>query len=265
MKVVFCDLDGTLLHENKDLSPQNKYAIHALAQKGIPFVIATGRGATSVYTLLDEIGLDVDCIVSNGTYMERKREKVFSFGFTWQEAKNICDKLDSMGISYSIFSEKLWISPKRDENVQLEERLVGATSQVGTIEDIDKNRCINKIMAMMTPEVIDQNQAILKEAFPNFSIMNSLNYLLEITQGTHDKGTAVQDFCKHFNVAKEDTVGFGDSYIDAPMLRAVGTPYVMQNGVDEVKQEFGNIILSNDEDGVYHQLVKLGWIDEFTC
>ena len=42
-KLIACDLDGTLLNSDVDLSYENKAAITELVKKGIIFVPATGR------------------------------------------------------------------------------------------------------------------------------------------------------------------------------------------------------------------------------
>ena len=48
IKLVACDLDGTLLDENHQLSQRNIQAIQRLHKAGINFMVATGRNYQSV-------------------------------------------------------------------------------------------------------------------------------------------------------------------------------------------------------------------------
>ena len=57
IKLVACDLDGTLLDEAHQLPARNIQAIHNLQQAGITFMTATGRNYQSVAPMFEkEIG-----------------------------------------------------------------------------------------------------------------------------------------------------------------------------------------------------------------
>ena len=45
IRIVFCDMDGTLLNSQNEVLPGTVYAVRKLQEKGIPFVITTGRCA----------------------------------------------------------------------------------------------------------------------------------------------------------------------------------------------------------------------------
>ena len=52
--IIFSDIDGTLLNSQGKISPGTLAAIRTLEEKGIPFVISSGRGPTGIYPILDE-------------------------------------------------------------------------------------------------------------------------------------------------------------------------------------------------------------------
>ena len=56
-KMVFSDMDGTLLWKGLHISVENKNAIWKTVDKGIDFVICTGRGIFGVKPHLQELGL----------------------------------------------------------------------------------------------------------------------------------------------------------------------------------------------------------------
>ncbi|MBR2851658.1 MAG: HAD family phosphatase, partial [Anaerotignum sp.] len=56
-KMVFSDMDGTLLWKELHISVENKEAIRKAVDKGVDFVICTGRGVFGVEPHLQELGL----------------------------------------------------------------------------------------------------------------------------------------------------------------------------------------------------------------
>ena len=56
MKLLFTDLDGTLLTDNKDISDVDMAAIHAMIAAGHKFVMTTGRPLTSVKRIAEKYG-----------------------------------------------------------------------------------------------------------------------------------------------------------------------------------------------------------------
>ena len=65
-KAIVSDLDGTLLNENHKVSPYTRETIKLLLKKGIKFYIATGRSYLGAKEVMEEIGLKIPLITSNG-------------------------------------------------------------------------------------------------------------------------------------------------------------------------------------------------------
>ena len=57
IKMVVSDMDGTLLSRKVGISSGNLEAIRELEQRGIEFVIASGRDYKGVYSILDDYHL----------------------------------------------------------------------------------------------------------------------------------------------------------------------------------------------------------------
>ena len=56
MKLLFTDLDGTLLTDSKDIGDVDMAAIHAMIAAGHKFVMTTGRPLTSVKRIAEKYG-----------------------------------------------------------------------------------------------------------------------------------------------------------------------------------------------------------------
>lgn len=66
IKLIACDMDGTLLQDDKHISEENRKAVARLKEAGIQFVIATGRHDSMVKTYLDELEIETPVISCNG-------------------------------------------------------------------------------------------------------------------------------------------------------------------------------------------------------
>ena len=65
-KVVVSDLDGTLLNNHHQISSHTRRTLHALTDRGIRFIVATGRHHVDVQSIRDALGLDIYLITANG-------------------------------------------------------------------------------------------------------------------------------------------------------------------------------------------------------
>ncbi|MBM7111658.1 HAD family hydrolase [Brevibacillus laterosporus] len=57
-KVIFFDMDGTLLNEQKQIPEDTREALRQLQESGIHTVIATGRSPFHVRELAEDLGID---------------------------------------------------------------------------------------------------------------------------------------------------------------------------------------------------------------
>lgn len=265
LKVVFSDIDGTLLRDDKSLSDKHREAIHSLKKNGIHFVIATGRGPMAVETVFNQIGFKTDMICYSGEYIIRDDKRVFNSGFSYEEAKEIAEFLDTLDLDYGIYSGDNWLAPRYSEKMAEEEALVNAKSTKAELDILDNDAIINKFLGISDPEHIDDVIAKLRKRFPTYDILKSLDYLAEINKGGHNKGTACIKYCEMFDINPENAICFGDCYNDLEMLRLMPNVCIMANAPEDIKAEFsGNkskrIIDSNMQDGIYNELYRRGYI-----
>ncbi|MCD7948695.1 MAG: HAD-IIB family hydrolase, partial [Erysipelotrichaceae bacterium] len=69
----------------------------------------------------------------------------------------------------------------------------------------------------------------LKERFPQYSIVQSSDILIEIMQQGINKATAIERLCDIWSVDIKNTLAFGDNYNDYEMLKACGKGILMGN------------------------------------
>ncbi len=263
-RIVFSDVDGTLLTTEHKMLPGTKEGILALKEKGIPFVIVSGRGPSGIYPIFEEYGFSCPIISFSGTLiLDENRQVVYETGFTKEYTRRLLKVLETFepDLSWNIYSRERWIVKNiKDARVMEESAIIKAQPEEGSVDSLPDNAYIGKALCICEPEKILEIERKVKEAFPELSIMLSSERLIEIMPSGITKGTAIRELCRLWNIPIEETVAFGDHYNDVAMLETVGMPVLMGNAPEELQHRFTNITDDCDHEGIYKALVNSGMI-----
>jgi HAD superfamily hydrolase (TIGR01484 family) len=77
-KLIFTDLDGTLLDSDKKISNETEKIIKALVSQGHYFCFVTGRSMHDALPFYKQLGLDTICICNNGAAIHNPADEHFS-------------------------------------------------------------------------------------------------------------------------------------------------------------------------------------------
>ena len=259
-KIVFSDVDGTLLNANHEITPLTQKAIGILADKNIPFVIISARSPAGIYPILQEYKIQCPIISYSGALiLDENKNVIFHKGIRRANAKRILEYIENepFDLSWCVYSLDEWIvKDKTDPRIIREEQIVNATSRQASIDTITDNE-VNKILCICNPEQILETEVKLKAAFPQYSIVKSSEILLEIMENGITKATAIKQLCSMWNIDPKDTIAFGDNYNDVEMLETVGQGFLMGNAPEDLKVQIPNHTLDNDHDGIYYALMGI--------
>lgn len=103
-KIIACDLDETLLSDDRTISKENIEAIQKAKELGVKFVPATGRGFNTVGGTLKDLGLydlENEYVISynGGAITENKGSKLLHFeGISFEKASELYKR----GLDYDV-------------------------------------------------------------------------------------------------------------------------------------------------------------------
>jgi len=259
-KVIFSDIDGTLLNSNHMITPLTRKAIYDKQQNGSRFVIVSARGPSCIYPLLKANNIQCPIICYSGALiLDENRNLLFQNGIEPAKAQTIIRFITSKqyNTALCIYAHDQWIvRDKNDERVKREESIVQVPAQQGSLSDVTGS-AIHKLLCMSDAELTPLIETALKVQFPQYSIVKSSSRMLEIMQHGVNKAEAIKRLCALWNIDIKDTVAFGDNYNDAEMLTAAGQGYLMANAPEPLKEQLDgkvSITLDNDHDGIAHIL-----------
>lgn len=259
-RIVFADIDGTLLDSNHKLPPNTKKAIFELQEKRIPFVIVSARPPMGIYPILDENGFSCPIVAfSGGMILDENRKPLYSKGFNLEKAKQIIQATEEYGEDsvWNIYSPDRWlVLDPNNYAVRREADIVHAEPEKIRLEDIPEDIEVNKVLLMVNPDRMNEIEKKMKSLFSDLTIAQSCEYLLEFNLDVN-KAMALRRCCDYYGIDVSSSIAFGDNYNDLPMLEAAGTAFLMGNAPEELKKGRFNVTLDNDHDGIYLALKQL--------
>lgn len=261
IKLVAVDIDGTLVNDQRQVTPDVYEAVQEAQAQGVKVVVATGRPLPGVKNLLRELNLDQGdnyVITFNGALVQHTGtgKDIISEGMSYDDYMDIELLSRKLGVHMHAITMSGIYTANRDIGAYTvhESYLVSMPIFYRTPEEMADKQIV-KMMFIDEPEILDAAIAKLPESFyERFTIVKSAPFYLEILSKKASKGTAVQRLAKELGLSLDQTMAIGDEENDRSMLEAVGNPVVMENGKSELKAIAKYITKSNNDSGVAHAL-----------
>lgn len=256
-KIVFSDIDGTLLNKERQLSEATITEIKKLNKK-IPFILISARMPAAMRHLQKELEIEELPIISyNGGLILVDNQVVSTTEISVDIIESLSNWNSNLNCHLSLYHNDEWFVPSMDYWAKREENNTKITPEVKShIEVVTKwkqeNKGAHKIMAMGEEVQIDQIVDFLSKEHPNeLHLYRSKNTYLEISPKSISKLTAIKFLLEnHFNIPLEKSIAFGDNYNDVEMLNHVGYGVAVGNAREEAKKVANYISESSIEDGV---------------
>lgn len=263
-KIVFSDIDGTLLNNKRELSPGTIEAIKKLKDK-VPFILISARMPAAMRHLQKELDIHhLPMICYNGGLILAD-EKVLSSTeipiSTLEELHRWNSKIDC---HLSLYHMDEWYVPQMDKWAEREYNNTKVLPDVKPNKEVikkwkEEGKGAHKIMAMGKEEHIDQIRDFLNDSFPGqLHLYRSKDTYLEIAPKKISKFTAIEVLLeKHFGFSTEEAVAIGDNYNDVEMLKYVGYGVAVGNARPEAIEAANVVAGLSIEDGVAKILGKI--------
>lgn len=274
-KIVFFDIDGTLVGASRKITEKNKEAIHLLRENGHLAFLCTGRAPASIESSLTDIGFD-GVVASAGGLIKIGDDYVFENFINQYLLSEIMLLFTNHQVLFSLETkEAIYQAPgiKNFFDTINKEKFKDNLELARTFEDREKNfrrKTLKDFDIMTTPvmkmcfispdkEKFFQCEAFLKEFFnivifsdPKESYINGEIILKHCT-----KGDGVKFITDYYGLPIEDSIGYGDSMNDYEMLQVAGYSVVSEKSSDMLKELADDLFEEPDHDGIYKHLKKL--------
>lgn len=252
-RILFTDLDGTLLNDDKEITAGNREAMQEALSRGHKIVVCTGRALPSGLMIAEKAGLTGEgcyVIAFNGAqiYEPARNRTIFSKPLPKAVAKPIFEEGIKRGFHMQSYSRDYVMVLK--ETPELARYIADTKKPYMVAPDVDAVLPIDpyKLSCISYDNRAGQDkfrEEVLAPLAGTVDCFHSNDAYLEIVSAGVSKGSAVRWLCDYLDIPIENSVAAGDAPNDVEMLKAAHIGAVMCNCYPGVR-EYGDYITEHD-------------------
>lgn len=267
-KIVFLDIDGTLVNFSGVIPKSAKVALVKAKEKGNLLYICSGRSYYQIHPELINMGFD-GFVAAAGSHVICNNETVFHKFMTGAEVERLVKYLDENDFTYDMQTENYAVF-----NRKCYERAVNRFKQMGLSvqqqdillkgavirEDMWNCSGIEKIVYSDAKKDFKQICSDLLDFTLTASSLDGTGDSGEIGVAGVNKAKGMEKCLEYLNIKREDSFAFGDGANDFEMMEYAGIGVAMGNAIEPLKKKSDYITTSIDDNGIYNAFEKYGLI-----
>ncbi|MFC4404722.1 Cof-type HAD-IIB family hydrolase [Gracilibacillus xinjiangensis] len=254
-KVVFLDIDGTILNNEKKVPQATKEAVAKLKDQGIIVAIATGRAPFMFQDILSELAID-SFIGFNGQYAVHQGKVIHQNYYNSEQMEQLLEYSSNSNhplIFQSVNEMKATVTNNRHIEMGMNSLKRGhpeADAEFYKKEPIFQALLFNEA----------HEQTVYEETFDQLRFVRWHEYSCDVLPKIGSKAHGIEQFIKKLGIDWEDTYAFGDGLNDLEMIEKVRYGIAMGNSVAELKRKAYFVTDDVEDDGLSNGLKRVGLI-----
>ncbi|MDT3427634.1 Cof subfamily protein (haloacid dehalogenase superfamily) [Paenibacillus forsythiae] len=254
-KIVFFDIDGTLVNEEKEIPEDTLRAVSRLKQNGVEPVIATGRAPYFIKPLAEALGID-SYVCLNGAYVVYKGKTLYKRALPKETIQALITLAARNGHSLVFEGEDTYFADSENHPFVTESVNTLKVDQPGFDPDFWKN---NEIYQMFL-HCESHEEALYEELLSQLRLIRWHPLAMDVLPPGSSKAKGIEAMLSMLGISTGESVAFGDGLNDKEMLELVGMGIAMGNSHEELLPYADYVTSHVDEGGIYNGLVKAGLI-----
>lgn len=251
------DLDGTLVNSQKVITPETYDALMRIQERGAKIILCSGRPMDGILALarqlkLKEFGGYIISFNGGRVVSCRTGEIIFQREVAPDELWKVFHYAKEFKTPLLMHSKGSVLAEYADNKYIVLEAKINHMP-VRKVEDLSActDEPIIKFIAVEEPDYLATVEPKMREALgPNFHVMRSEPFFLEIMAKDIEKSYALDQLLKKLGDTKDALVACGDGFNDISMIEYAGMGVAMENAQPAVKEVANFITRSNDDDGI---------------
>lgn len=270
-KMIVMDMDGTLLNEEKKMTPKTIEALNKAEKQGIKTVIATGRLYNFAASYCEYLTQDQPIITNNGAciLMTKSEEIIYNHPLKYEEMETIINAVEKQGLTCCFFTKDSLYAHVNDPMALRYERFnddLPSQYKIKIYYIEHKEEWLKYYQS--NPEgiykciVLEENVELLNRVrnelnqISDLQVASSFSINIEINANGVTKSKAVKMVADYYGISMDEVICIGDGENDLDMIEVAGLGVAMGNAVDKVKDIADYITDTNEEDGVAKVIEK---------
>jgi Cof subfamily protein (haloacid dehalogenase superfamily) len=252
-RVLLADVDGTLVTQQKVLTPQALAAARELRDAGITLALTSGRPPRGMAMLVEPLQLTGAIAGFNGgVFVNPDMSVIESHPLDAETAEEALDLILKAGLDAWVYTEDAWlIRDKEAPHVAREAWTVKFDAEV-VVDFTDKHlsHAVKIVGISDDLQLVAGTESAAQQALGSrASAARSQPYYLDVTSPQANKGEVVRMLARRFAIPPEEIATIGDMPNDVLMFKAGGLSIAMGNASKQVQAEADAVTNSNEADG----------------
>lgn len=254
-KLVVCDMDGTLLNDEKELSSEVSWIKEKLRSKGIDFTLASGRNIHILENYIQQIKIEVPVICNNGANIFYHSKCLHQQNINMDDLESATKVLEENNIGYIAYANDEVFVRKTNPIIPFIKRLEGKVDITYTTTFVRPKKAILKLVCIDEDDnkmkrIQKELEFICKESI----LLKSEGSIYTFSDRLATKGEAIHRLCNYLNIKEEQVLVFGDNYNDISMFEVAGYGVAVENAEPALKEVAKAFCGSNRNNGVIEYL-----------
>ena len=267
IRLIFIDLDGTLLSGPRHVSERAKRTIGNVREAGVEVVLVSSRAARSMRPFHQQLGLMTPLIACNGALLW---DPLAGAGLEHLPldaalAAEIVQAGRALGAIVNLETDDDWFTDRVSDLMRdniLHYGLVEPEG-VGTIDDVlDGGEIIDKVsldLRELAERPLSAARASVRRMFEDRANVNeTMPGIIDVVSKDASKAAMAQRLARRMQIPAEQTMAVGDGDNDTSLLLWAGIGVAMGNATPAAKAAADVITSSNLRDGVAEALEQ--WV-----
>lgn len=263
-KIMFIDLDGTLMRDDNTISAKDREAISKAVALGNYITLATGRAISSARNIVKDLGLTMPgcyLIAFNGaTIYDCSADCILSSKkLPIEHAEFLYNEANAAGLYIQAYSENQILASSRTKELDY----YVEKSKMSYRIEADMWSMLNEEPPKMLLISLDgkgplrtfQQEHADWEKDKCISFFSSNEYLEYCPLGA-TKGCGVEFLRQFLNIPHEDTIALGDQENDITMIKSAHIGIAMNNAAQRVKESADFITMNDNNNDAVAEVIE---------
>ncbi|CRG97350.1 haloacid dehalogenase-like hydrolase, putative [Plasmodium gallinaceum] len=262
IKIIFTDLDGTLLNSEHKVSDLNLQSLIKARDKGIKIVISTGRTLLSVERIIGKDLKKNNLNLLPGIYLNGSVTFDSSGSLIVDKVidNNLKMEINDFVRNLNISEYCVWYSSNKtycfsmNDKIQYHSEIECITPEIIKEQDL-KNINVYKVLFCLDKTNLESVLKLSKDKFiKKINVTNTFECFIELFHQDINKLEGIKEICNLYNISLNNALAIGDGENDMEMLNGLPHSVAVSNASDKVKKCAKYIGPSNNENAVAHVL-----------
>ncbi|GGA35217.1 Cof-type HAD-IIB family hydrolase [Paenibacillus physcomitrellae] len=244
-RLLALDMDGTLLTDNHQISPETTKWIHKALDAGVHVCLSTGRSYSEAAPFGEELGLDTPMITVNGSEIWRNPKELYHRELLGPE---LVEKMYQLSRTFNIW---FWAYS-----------VEGLFNEENWYEGVVEEKEWLKFGYNVHDEQLRHKVLMELQNIGGLEITNSAPWNFEVNPQGISKASGIRTVCELIGVEMSETIAVGDSLNDLAAIQAAAVGVAMGNAQLAVKENADYVTSSNNDDGIAEVIRKFIFAEE---